>query len=333
MPKKEGALKVDPVPPAESDAKQAAEVTEPSTETQETEKVDKPETLLDAVRNAVSDEEVSAVLTTDTEKSDPEAGKETETETTDSEKKPEEETEPEPIPDDDPRLDKHPRFQQLIAERNDLKPRAEQYDLIERFRADNGLSVEEVARGFEIMAAMKNDPVRAAQMLGEHMHVLRAFTGEELPRDLAEKVDAGTIAEEDARELASRRAQEVFERERAQRTQAQFAQTQQAQQAQAHASTLSAAAIAWENSILTRDPDYLSKQPLILDRARSLIALEPPANAEAVAKLMDRAHKEVTDHMRKLIPKKPVTTQTSNGQSSNTAKPVPKTLAEAIRNA
>src|SRR5690606_36147267 len=94
----------------------------------------------------------------------------------------------------------------LTKERDELQPQAQQFQRMVQFVADAGLSVDEVNRGFETMRAMKQDPLRAYEILTPIYERLRQIVGAALPRDLQEAVQLGQITEAHARELARSRS-------------------------------------------------------------------------------------------------------------------------------
>ena len=67
---------------------------------------------------------------------------------------------------------KHPRFKEVIDQRNKYREGAEQYEQITGFLAQNNLSAEEAAQGFQIMALMKNDPAAALDALSPFVQQL-----------------------------------------------------------------------------------------------------------------------------------------------------------------
>ena len=73
---------------------------------------------------------------------------------------------------DDVPFHKHPRFKEVIDQRNSFRDRAEQYDKITDFLDTNNLSAEEAAQGFQIMAMMKSDPKAALDALNPFVQQL-----------------------------------------------------------------------------------------------------------------------------------------------------------------
>ena len=88
---------------------------------------------------------------------------------------------------------KHPRFKEVIDQRNKYREGAEQYEQITGFLAQNNLSAEEAAQGFQIMALMKNDPAAALDALSPFVQQLGIQSGITMPGDIQSKVEDGYL--------------------------------------------------------------------------------------------------------------------------------------------
>lgn len=237
---------------------------------------------------------------------------------------------------------KHPRWKQVYEERKrykqeaqqlteKLKPleeKAQQLDQIGGFMREHQLSGQEVTEGFQIMALMKTDPAKALEMLAPKLEALELATGKRLPPDLQQRVDAGDAVPEVAQEAARAR----MEAEAAKRRATELEQAQQREQATARQQAFRTAIDTWEGSVKASDPDYSKKQQLVLDRAKLLMAAEPPATPDAAVALAKRAYSEITEQLRSLLPRQPTRTITSD-KSSTTAAPAPNSLEGIIRQA
>jgi hypothetical protein len=233
---------------------------------------------------------------------------------------------------------KHPRFQQVIQERTaykreieTLKPEADEWRAVRTFMDTNSLTSQEVAKGFEIMAAMKNDPIRGRDMLQSYWQGLQEFAGNVLPQDLKQKVDEGEVTDEVASELARRRNEAEFLRTQQamqlQKQQEQYAVQQQAVAQQA----IRGSVVDWESNIKTRDADYSVKQPFLMDKVRAAMAVTPPRNPQEAIALVDQAYREVNDSLRRVIPQRSAATAIRSETSSANVAPQPKSLRDAIR--
>lgn len=238
---------------------------------------------------------------------------------------------------------KHPRWQELKQERDQLRTeleqhrekipalseKAEQLDRIGTYMRDNELTGDEVQRGFEIMALMKHDPRAALEQLMPHLEKLELVTGARLPSDLQEKVDAGETTVEIAREAARSRLAAEAATHRAQRGE----QVIQQGQAQAHAAAMKTAVDGWENGVKARDPDYSHMQSFIVDRTRVLMAQNPPRTPEEAVALANQAYEDVKAQARKFMPPRTATRPVTSDKSSTTAVPAPRSLEDIVRNA
>lgn len=241
---------------------------------------------------------------------------------TDEAKKEEEAAKDEKVP-----FHKHPRWQEMIRERDSFKEEATQYRQITSYMSQNQLSTEEVAKGFEIMALMKNDPLRAREMLSQYTRALDEYAGVILPQDLSKKVEEGVIDESAAQELARTRNEALANRARYE----QLAQAQQVQYQQASQQAIHGAVSGWEETIKQRDVDYAAKQNLVLDRARAYLAQGQPRTPQEAVAIVERAYADVNDTLKGFAPRRqPVRTVTSNSSTTN-SQPVARTLQEAIR--
>lgn len=224
----------------------------------------------------------------------------------------------------------HPRWKQMLAERDSLKEDASQYQQVASFMRGNNLSAQEVAQGMQVMALIKNDPLRALEALRPTMENLRRFAGESLPEDIAKKVDDGFIDRDSAAELARQRAQSEFLTARQQQEFQAFQAAQLQHQQAASMNAIVSAVSGWESQLKTRDADYQAKSQFIGDRIRVLLQVSQPQTPQEAVALAERAYSEVNESFKGLNPRRqPVRTMTS-GNSATSATPAPKSLREAI---
>lgn len=232
-------------------------------------------------------------------------------------------------------FNKHPRFRKLIAERNELRPKAEQYDQITGYLKTNGLTADEAAKGFEIMALMKNDPAAAVQALQPYLQNLSLATGHTLPDDIQQRLDDGYLDEDDAREMARLRAEN-------QRSDQRFARMQEAEQRSRYEESQNNAAsavVAWETKTRSNDPDYDLKADELDDRVRVIMAErrasgnDRPLSPDEAVSIAQQAYNEVNKRSQaRLGGKRPIRTA-SGGKLGGTPTPEPNSLMEAVQNA
>jgi len=239
---------------------------------------------------------------------------------------------------------KHPRWQEMLRERDTLKgqvdtfkEKAERFDNIGNFMREQNLTPQEMTQGFQIMALMKNDPLKALELLAPHITNLELAVGRKLPDDLQSDVDAGNLTPERAQELARTRMSadsERARREAAEREAQAERERQAADAAQNAAQAMQGAVVKWEEGIKQRDPDYSHKQRFVTDRVRALILEKgQPKSPEDAVKYVEEAYDDVNQTFRKVLPKRDAVRTVTSDQSSTRATPAPKTMEEAIRGA
>lgn len=243
-----------------------------------------------------------------------------------------------------PPFHKHPRWQEMVRERNQLREQvdefkqgAEEYRKIESFMQENELSAQEVARAMQTVALMRNDPSRAREILAQELETLDRAVGEKLPDDLQREVEDGYMTEERAKELArlrneqSRTAQQAEqERRRAQEAQQQAEQQRRQQAGQQALQQQQEAVRSWEQSIKSRDPDFERIQPLVYKELRWMVREgmdqgRAPRTPDEAVKLAERAYSNVKEQLRRVQPRQQTqpgpTSKVSGGSAGSGAQP------------
>lgn len=221
----------------------------------------------------------------------------------------------------------HPRWKEMLSEREALKPRAEQYDKIVSFMNTNSLTPNEMADGMRVMALMKHNPTAAYEQLQTYIKKLAPFTGEELHPDVKAKVDDGFVDPETAKELSRLKAEKEFLNLRSEEIyQSQIAQQQVAQQ-----KSMYDAVVGWEASEKARDPDWAVKYDMVQDRVRTLLASAKPSTPEEAVMLAKRALSDVNDRLRPLAGRNTAMRTPTSSMSSATTRPVPRSIEDIVR--
>jgi hypothetical protein len=244
------------------------------------------------------------------------------------------------VEDKDLPFHNHPRWKEVITERDTLRervaklePDVEQYGKITAFMSQHNLSPDETSQGFVIMAMIKAGDPRALGMLDEYRNKLAVAIGDVLPADLKSQVDAGALTEEAAREVSRGRVRVA----RADTKVADAAKRETDRvAADAERAALDVVVRATDDWVALKsksDPDFAKKEASLERYVKALIHdFGKPKNAADAVKLMDAAYTEVNKTFAGFIPRKEAITPVPNGGSSNSgAKPVPKSVAEAIR--
>jgi hypothetical protein len=185
---------------------------------------------------------------------------------------------------------KHPRFQQLLRERNGYKERAQYSDNIQNFLDSNGLESEEAATGIKIMALAKVDPVKAWDAIKPWVTQLATAAGEIMPADILERVAKGEISVETGKELSKARATSEAA------TNANSFREQQAARSQAttHVQQLKGAADEWAANRFAKDPNFPTK---VVELQKEVLYLQSqegkPNTVEGVRDQLKRAYQSV----------------------------------------
>lgn len=223
----------------------------------------------------------------------------------------------------------HPRWKEVMREKAQLAEKAKHYEEISDYMRANGLTNDELAQGFEVMALMKNDPFKAKEVLNSHMSKLAQFTGDILPADIQEKLDNGFIEPDAARELASYRARSELSAKATEEYKAKIAQEAEAQTKQ----NMYQAVVDWESRVTMKDSEYRNKQALVTDRVKSIMqSTGNPKSPEEAVKYVEQAYNEVNQRLGSLAGRStPSRMPTSyNSSSSGNVAPQPRTLKEAV---
>jgi hypothetical protein len=186
---------------------------------------------------------------------------------------------------------KHPRFRQLLKQRNEFKDGAERYGNVERFLKQNGVSAEEASQALTISALLKNDPVQAWQTLKPIVQKLLVDAGEVLPQELKARVESGELTVEAANEIARERASRTSIERKQKTTEEQREEERQT----AHINSLRDAANTWAAERKAKDPNFEAKELAIKKALNWIITTEGKADTpEGVRKQCDAAYKEVS---------------------------------------
>jgi hypothetical protein len=235
-------------------------------------------------------------------------------------------------------FNKHPRFRELVQEKNKYKAQmaeyegdAKQYRDIQSFMQQHNLTAEDVANSLQMLAKMRSGtPAEAYELLQGRMEEIAIAAGKKLPADLEEKVDQGYIDRDTASELHQAR---VNAERQAQSAQSQLEQRSQ-QEAHAQVVAMANAVSAWEVSTKATDPDYDLKADLVKDRVRAQIAANGmPKTKEDAVKLSKDAYDQVTQALLRVRGDKQPMRTAVGGKTNGSAAPEPKSLLDVIRRA
>lgn len=211
---------------------------------------------------------------------------------------------------------KHPRFQEVIKERDtakqeaeELKPQAQRLKSIDSYCQQNGITNEEFSSALEIAALLHKDPKAARQRLNEYVENIDVALGDKLPSDLQKKIDDGVIDIETAKEVASARAKTRTADWQVKSTQQRFQEMQ--------AQSMTDAVNSWEANKRVSDPDYAKKFEMLRDRSSFLYATKRPSTPQEAVALAEEAYVYVNKMLSSFVPKPPAKKAlTTNGSST-----------------
>lgn len=230
------------------------------------------------------------------------------------------------------------RFEKLQAKYRDASEQLEKanvdaghYRQFVDFLDTNGINQDEANELFEIGALMKTNPFKALELITPHFNTLLEITGNVLPPDLVQQVNAGYMTKAAAVELSRARAQGRVLPAVQQETQQRREVRQQGQTV----AQMQSAIGAWEQKWSTSDPDYSVKKDRVLDRLELMLARAQrenklPQTVEQAVELANKAKKDVEAELRQFKPKKPVK-MVDGGGGSSSHEADPKDTKDVIR--
>jgi hypothetical protein len=219
-----------------------------------------------------------------------------------------------------------------------LAPKAAEFDKIDAYVRNAGLSQNDVAGTLEIAALLRSDPNQALARLLPIVASLQQMTGETLPADLHLRVEQGYLTEADAKTLAKAQAGERFATQRTTAlTEQQQTDARNREFKELTTSTVSSVT-SWEAQQAARDPDWHLKRDNVAELVELAIErktreLRRPwfPNSDEAIKLSADALKTVNDRSKRFGPRPTEIKPISNGGASPRSTAVPKTMLDVVR--
>lgn len=227
---------------------------------------------------------------------------------------------------------KHPRFQQLLRQRDTFRQDAERYGNVQGFLDSRGLSADEAANGLIIMGLMKTDPTEAWKQLLPVMKNLAIAAGEVLPDDLQQMVNAGKIDPAAALEVSRTRAGM-----RNMQTQRTFEEQRRERQSHTEAvQALGGAANEWAAKRQKNDPNFAAKLQAVEKEVAYLQRIEGhPTTPDGVRAMLDKAYKAVNAAIAPVVPvtpqRKPTLKPITGGQVAGNQRPAEQSTLDIVR--
>jgi hypothetical protein len=224
------------------------------------------------------------------------------------------------------------------AEITNLKPKAAEFDKIDTYVRNAGLSQQDVAGTLEIAALLRSSPPQALARLEPIVAQLRSMVGETLPADLQQRVDQGYLTETDAKTLAKAQATARFAEQRS----SALTEQQQADQRNRETRTLVDGTVStaetWETQQASRDPDWHLKRDsvaelveLAIERKTREVGKPWFPNKDEIVKLSAKALETVNDRTKRFGPKPQEIRPVLNGGASPRSTAAPKTMLDVVR--
>mgnify|MGYP001599708106 CR=1 FL=1 len=198
----------------------------------------------------------------------------------------------------------------------------------------HNISPDEFSYWLNVAALAQVDPAKALETLQPKLQALQSYTGDVLPADLKEAVDAGEISLAMAKRVAAAESKMKFGEQRSALTQQQMA----AQQQQQFVQTMNSALGNWMNTKRSSDPDFAPKQGEEPDGKQEMFiakfAMEAKsANIKSVQDLINVAEKvyaSVDASLKRYAPRSNGQRVIKSSQSIVQGRLAPKTLEEVV---
>lgn len=225
------------------------------------------------------------------------------------------------------------------TEISSLKPKAAEFDKIDSFVRNAGLSQQDVAGTLEIAALLRSPrPQDALARLLPIVARLQEISGETLPADLQTRVDQGYLTEADAKTLAKAQAEARLATDHV----TQMTERQQADQRNSDFKALTTSTVSsietWESQQAARDPDWHLKRDsvaelveLAIERKTREVGQPWFPNSEEAIKLSADALKTINDRSKRFGPKLQEIRPVLNGGASPRSTVAPKNLLDVVR--
>lgn len=212
------------------------------------------------------------------------------------------------------RFDGHPAWKRIKGQRDEARAQIQAFEPdvkswrdFQDKKTKAGLSDQNVEELIEFGRLLRTDPKAALARMRQEIADLEVETGDALPDDLQDAVDAGEMTEERALELSKTRAEAARATRTIEERDASAAQAQAAEQAAKAQGELQKELREWTSEKTTSDPNFAQKQPLINDRVMAVIAANNRTGKltftpKEAREIMDQAHAYVTEFMRAQLP-------------------------------
>ena len=213
---------------------------------------------------------------------------------------------------------KEPRFQELVAQKNEarqqleaVKPLADQARALQDYMTNNGIPPQELQAFLEYATLKRTNPQLAFERLQGDYNALALMNGATLPPDLQAEVAAATMSPERAKEIARLRGQTQYQSWQQHNGQ----MNQQQQQVQ----MIQAASSQWTQNKQIADPDLKPGSnlwQLVQDKINAQPPFRSPQEAYAGS---EKAYTDAKAFLAKLQPRQVVPSRRVNQHRNSSA--------------
>ncbi len=281
-----------------------------------------------------------------TENEEEKKGEAEESEVTDSEASKDKSGEKEEGETEKKEVDKSPipyeRFAEVNSKKVELETRLEQlkpvtdaYESLTAHCTKAGIDEQQFNYWMEVAAQCNLNPSKAMEILQPVLQKLQGFTGDALPKDLAEMVENNEIPLAFAKRLAAAEANREFGQKMQQRTEQQKVQEKQQQ----YVAELTNSMNSWLGSRKTTDADFTPKSDqnapdgkfeFFLHKFRAEAESANLKSAQELIALADRVYKGVSTSFEKFAPRKTQTKVLPSSRSVTNGSGAPKSFEDVI---
>lgn len=216
----------------------------------------------------------------------------------------------------------------------DLEPKAKQFEEFSGLMQRNRLSQSDVNNTLEIAGLINTGkPQEALEKLAPIVKKLLEHAGAgNLPDDLRQEVEAGSLTEARARELAQARAGNKLAAQRMELSQREREQEEEQRQTRERVNWSVQTADTWTAEKSANDPDWNLKS----DRIKELVELEVrrngwPKTPAELRKACDDALDKANKELKRFNPRTKARTEPESGSTSSGNAAEPKNFLEAVR--
>ena len=207
----------------------------------------------------------------------------------------------------------HPRFKQIIEERNKFEKElteikkyeepAKRMEGVEKFCRDNNVTSADYDTAIRLAALYRSNPQEALTGYKKLVSALEIQTGSALPSDLQTQVDDGKLSLTHAQEIAKLRLEAAGSKHQAKQTSDTAAQRAQQE--------LVNSLDSWTQAKIKSDPSFKIKQQgeedgkyeFVTDKFLAMWQKEPPKDSAAAVRLAEQAYQTVHNWIEKNLPK------------------------------